>query len=84
MKITITLTPEQEQVITAPLLEQITKSEVTYTRKLAEAKRRADRRVENAKRDTADWKQRYSEMRKRFLGAQTEIAELKQYLRNGR
>lgn len=80
MNVTITLTDEQEQALVAkhvaPLTKQLTKNAEAYAESAAQAKRRADKRVERAKQNAADWKLRYSEMRKRLLETQEKLKEL--------
>lgn len=81
MNVTITLTDEQEQAIVAKhvasLTRQLTKNAKAYATSAAQAKRRADKRVERAKQNAADWKLRYGEMRKRLLETQEKLRELR-------
>lgn len=85
---TITLTHEQVQsVLTkhiAPLTAQLAADVKKNDSRIAGVKRRADKRVENARNKTSEWRQRYGDMRKRLLEMQAENAELRRIIRDNR
>lgn len=85
---TITLTEGQEWLIAAPYIVERDKAVAQAEAKAAKAytalQRRTDTRIDKAKQETTEWKQRYNETRKQLIAARTEIIDLKRRLRNGK
>lgn len=83
----ITLTEGQEWLIAAPYIVERDKAVAQAEARAAKAytalQRRTQSRIDKAKQETIEWKQRYLETRKQLIATRTEISDLKRRLRNG-
>jgi uncharacterized protein with WD repeat len=76
MALMIELTPEQVALICKPI-------QTAADKRMAYEARKAERKLTNAKAETAKWRSSYGDVKRNLLAALTETTELKRRLRNG-